>query len=94
VLTWGALIVILAYLVLKVLKPLFVTLMTPRPGESIAPGGTAGGGAAAYGEMAEAEGAAGPSPFEEKLDRARGLASQDPKAVANIIKDWTGSNAG
>jgi flagellar biosynthesis/type III secretory pathway M-ring protein FliF/YscJ len=29
----------------------------------------------------------------EKLGQARALAQQDPKAVANIIKDWTGANA-
>jgi flagellar M-ring protein FliF len=27
------------------------------------------------------------------LQKARELAQQDPKAVANIIKDWTGANA-
>jgi flagellar biosynthesis/type III secretory pathway M-ring protein FliF/YscJ len=36
----------------------------------------------------------GPTQFEGKLQQARGVAAQDPKAVANIIKDWTGSNAG
>ena len=32
--------------------------------------------------------------LEQKLGQARELAQQDPKVVANIIKDWTGSNAG
>jgi flagellar M-ring protein FliF len=32
--------------------------------------------------------------LEQKLGQARDLAQQDPKVVANIIKDWTGSNAG
>jgi flagellar biosynthesis/type III secretory pathway M-ring protein FliF/YscJ len=41
-----------------------------------------------------AEGAGGVKPYEEKLQRAKSTAAQDPKAVANIIKDWTGSNAG
>jgi flagellar M-ring protein FliF len=31
--------------------------------------------------------------LEKKLENARELAQQDPKVVANIIKDWTGSNA-
>ncbi len=31
--------------------------------------------------------------LERKLGQARSLAEKDPKAVANIIKDWTGSNA-
>ena len=32
--------------------------------------------------------------LSKKLDEARDLAQQDPKVIANIIKDWTGSNAG
>lgn len=90
--TWAALGGILYYLVVKILKPLFVLLATPRPGENVRhSGGMATGGATAYGNMAEES--TGPTPFEQKLDRARGLASQDPKAVAGVIKDWTGSNA-
>ena len=93
---YGAIAGILAYLILKVIKPLIVTMMTPRTGEHGHHGGMAGaaGGAAAYGAVAEETGAAGPSSFEVKLENARGIAAQDPKAVANIIKDWTGSNAG
>ena len=30
--------------------------------------------------------------YEEKLQQARGLAKQDPKAVANVIKEWVGGN--
>ena len=32
--------------------------------------------------------------LEQKLAQARDIAQQDPKAVANIIKDWTSANAG
>jgi flagellar M-ring protein FliF len=38
----------------------------------------------------------GPSPaatLEKKIEQARDVAQQDPKIVANIIKDWTSSNA-
>ncbi|HEX5804547.1 MAG TPA: flagellar basal-body MS-ring/collar protein FliF [Azospira sp.] len=84
---YGAIAAIIAYLLLKVVKPLLTTMTTPRPGEHTARG------AAAYGEMAEELGERAPTPFEEKLDRARDVATQDPKAVANIIKDWTSSNA-
>ena len=35
----------------------------------------------------------GAETLERKLGEARELARQDPKVVANIIKDWTGSNA-
>ncbi len=31
--------------------------------------------------------------LEKKVDQARNLAQQDPRIVANIIKDWTGNNA-
>lgn len=90
---YGAIAAILAYLLLKVIKPLIETMMTPRPEEQFrrAPGAA---GAAAYGEMATEGAAGGANPYEEKLQRAKSTAAQDPKAVANIIKDWTGSNAG
>ena len=35
----------------------------------------------------------GVSAFEQKLGDVRGMAQQDPKAVANIIKNWTNINA-
>ena len=31
--------------------------------------------------------------YDEKLTDARELAKKDPRAVANIIKEWTGANA-
>jgi flagellar M-ring protein FliF len=36
-------------------------------------------------------GARGPS-YEEKLQQARDLAKQNPKTVANVIKEWIGGN--
>ena len=30
--------------------------------------------------------------FEQRLERARTLARNDPKMVANLIKDWMGMN--
>lgn len=91
---YGAIAGIIAYLLLKVVKPLVTTMMTPRPGEHAPRGAFSGAaGAAAYGEAAE-EGGSGPSPFAEKLTKAKTVAAQDPKAVANIIKDWTNANAG
>jgi flagellar biosynthesis/type III secretory pathway M-ring protein FliF/YscJ len=30
--------------------------------------------------------------YEEKLQAARNLARQEPKAVASVIKDWLGGN--
>lgn len=37
-------------------------------------------------------GATGARGFDDKLTQARELARQDPKLVANVIKDWVGSN--
>ena len=31
--------------------------------------------------------------LDRKLEQVRDVAQQDPKVVANIIKDWTASNA-
>ena len=31
--------------------------------------------------------------LEKKLAAARALAGQDPQAVANIIREWMGTNA-
>jgi flagellar biosynthesis/type III secretory pathway M-ring protein FliF/YscJ len=31
--------------------------------------------------------------LEQQLAKARALAQQDPRAVANIIREWTGANA-
>lgn len=30
--------------------------------------------------------------FEERLERIRQLARNDPKTVANLLKDWMGAN--
>ncbi len=85
---YGAIAAIIAYLLLKVVKPLVTTMATPARSEQATFGAAAGEG----GPGSEEE--AGPTPFEEKLVRAKDVAAQDPKAVANIIRDWTGSNAG
>ncbi|MBW7903612.1 MAG: flagellar M-ring protein FliF [Rhodocyclaceae bacterium] len=80
---------IIAYLLLRVVKPLVTTMVTPPPAEEPAIDTVVGGE-----DAEEGEGPAGPTPFEEKLNRARNFAAQDPKAVANIIRDWAGANAG
>ena len=36
--------------------------------------------------------AAAAQQFEEKLARARELARDDPRVIANLIKEWMGSN--
>ena len=79
---------ILAYLVLKVIRPLLQTMMKPAPAHSTRK--TLGGNVDIIDEEAE------PSvtvAFDHKLGEVRSMAQQDPKAVANIIKNWTNANA-
>ncbi len=45
-------------------------------------------------EEAEEGGEGAPSGLEQQIGRVREIAQQDPRIVANIIKGWTGSNAG
>jgi flagellar M-ring protein FliF len=87
---YGAIAAVLAYLVLKIILPLSKTMMQapPRPA-----GQTLGGKVNIVDEEIESHTPSAAKTLERKLDHARELAQQDPKAVANIIKDWTGSNA-
>ena len=89
---YGFIAAIIAYLMLKVIAPLVRTMFQPPPA---APQRHLGGNINIVDEDEEAS----PVPtaaqaLEQQLVQARELAQQDPKVVANIIKDWTGSNAG
>ena len=85
---------IVAYLMFKVILPLVKAMQPPPPAAE--PESPIGGNINIVDE--EEEGRSGtPSAaqeFEHKLSLARDLAQQDPKVVANIIKDWTGANGG
>ena len=74
----------------RLLKPLFEQL-TRVPlvvaGEEPALAMAGGSGT----EVAEG-GVRMPSSYESKIERAREVAKDDPKLVANLIKDWIGSN--
>lgn len=78
---------ILAYLLLKVVRPLIRTMMEAPP-----PGAKLGGRINIVGDDEDQTPSAAES-LERKLGQARELAERDPKVVANIIKDWTGANA-
>lgn len=80
---------ILAYLILKVIRPLVQTMMTP-PEDKTAPH-VLGGNVNIMEDDEDATPSAAAT-LERKLNEARELAKQDPKAVANIIKDWTSAN--
>ena len=81
---------ILAYLMLKIVIPLVKTMLTPPPQPAHQKlGGTVD---ILDEENATPEQKAAQS-FDQKISQARDMAQQDPKVVANIIKDWTGGNA-
>jgi flagellar M-ring protein FliF len=72
----------------RLLKPLFEqlsrapTIVTREPALAMAGGGTEEPSVAA--QQAQ--------DYESKVERARQVAKDDPKLVANVIKDWIGSN--
>jgi flagellar M-ring protein FliF len=79
---------IIAYLLLGVARPLFKSMLESLPK---APSKSLGGKLNIITDDEEE----GPSPaatLEKKIEQARDLAQQDPKVVANIIKDWTSAN--
>ena len=88
---YGVLAAILAYLIFKIILPLSKSMLEAPPRHA---GQTLGGSI----NIVDDEGTEQQTPsaakaLEKKLEHARDLAQQDPKVVANIIKDWTGSNA-
>ena len=89
---------IVALLYFKIIQPSLKT-MFPPPGTrpETAPGGT-GGGLYGPGGLPGEPGEEGATDarldnYAAKVQRARDIAQGDPKAVANIIKDWMGANA-
>lgn len=83
---------IVAYLWLKIIQPLLKTMMLPRRSELE----TAAQAAAHAAILDEDEAAAQVelNNYSAKIERARSLAQQDPKTVANVIKNWINPNAG
>ena len=90
---YGAIAAIVAYLLFKIVLPLSKAMLEAPPKHHR---GSLGGNINVLSNEEEQE-ELPPSAAEalsKKLDEARDLAQQDPKVIANIIKDWTGSNAG
>ena len=90
---YGAIAAIVAYLLFKVVLPLGKAMLEAPPRH---PRGPIGGNINMLSNEGEDDNLP-PSAAEalsKKLDEARDLAQQDPKVIANIIKDWTGSNGG
>ncbi len=87
---YGAIAAIVAFLLFKVVIPLGKNMLESPPRRASKPLGeqiniVAGDDDDQTPSAAET--------LERKLAQARDLAQQDPKVVANIIKDWTSSNA-
>jgi flagellar M-ring protein FliF len=90
---------IVAFLYLKIIQPSLKTMFPPPPEpedeatlESIvdAAGNVIITGISADGEEESVE----INHYAVKLQKARDITQADPKAVANMIKDWMGANAG
>jgi flagellar M-ring protein FliF len=93
---------IVAFLYLKVIQPSLKT-MFPQHHEGDKHAGAEGGGGGVFGgmgsgaTMADEAGEEGATQvhidqYAIKVQKARDIADKDPKAVANIIKDWMGVN--
>lgn len=92
---------IVAYILLAVVRPIIRTMFPPpvNPEEEEEEAGEAAreGEVGEDGTIVELTGDDGKqimATYEAKLHRAREVSKQDPKGVANIIKDWMGVNAG
>jgi flagellar M-ring protein FliF len=93
---------VLLYLFFGVLRPLLKKVAPPPPAPVAALEG-AGGNAPALGNEADEDGAvvqlsSGELPppkqrsYQENLEAAKALARQDPRMVANIVKNWVDGN--
>jgi flagellar M-ring protein FliF len=91
-LKYGAIAGIIAYLLLGVVRPLVKSTLPPPPEAAPEPVGGHLNIVDEEGEEGEEEGPSPSATLEKKIEQAREIAQQDPKIVANIIKDWVGSN--
>ncbi|MBT0963341.1 flagellar basal-body MS-ring/collar protein FliF [Denitromonas iodatirespirans] len=89
-------IAVLAYVAFGVIKPLMKTLAPKPAGEEAGGAAAAGEGETGYdeegAEVSLSSGARQASSYEAKLARARETAKDNPKLVANLIKEWLGAN--
>lgn len=91
---------ILAFLYLKVIQPSLKAMFPARPEGEGKMGAEGGSGGGAFGGMTMPGMEAGEDEatqvhidhYAVKVQKARDVADKDPKAVANIIKDWMGVN--
>lgn len=95
-LNWLLVLIAILFAYFGVIRPLLRTVVPPKPKAEKA---ATAAGAGAEGEGEEDEDGVRVSisevdeeSFEERLERIRQLARNDPKTVANLIKDWMGAN--
>ena len=88
---YGLIAVIALYLLFKIILPLVRTMLQPPPPTTRQ---QVGRSIDIVDEEVEGRAPSAAEALEQKLVQAREIAQQDPKAVASIIKDWTGANAG
>ena len=92
--------VIAAYLLFKIILPLIRTMTQPAASAKQQAGNGNTGKPGALGGNIDIDDEGGSVPptaaeaLEQKVAEARAMVQTDPKAVANIIKNWTGANAG
>ena len=82
----------LMFLIFRVIKPAFSTLLTPlgsTGGVAATPEGKTQAGSA--GEAAAQHAPPAPS-YEQSLQTARQIAQQEPKIVASVVKEWVNGN--
>jgi flagellar M-ring protein FliF len=89
---------IVAFLYLKVIQPTLKTMFPPPESDKTKAGEAESGGifgsTGTVGSQEEGEEGATVhiDHFAVKVQKARDLAATDPKAIANMIKDWMGAN--
>ncbi len=84
---------IVAYILLAVVRPILRTMFPPPPPEVEEEEGEEGEEDVEV-DLTAMGGDLILATYEGKMQKAREIAHADPKAVANIIKDWIGANAG
>ena len=95
-LNWLLVLLVVLFAYFGVIRPLLRTVVPPK--EKAKAGAEAAAGEEAEGEEGEEgvrvtlSGEEEGESFEERLERARNLARNDPKMVANLIKEWMGVN--
>ena len=83
---------IAAFIWFKILQPLLKTMFPAAPPQpEVAAGGPGGGVVFTEEEIGEEN--VEIQNYAAKIEKAREIAQNDPKAVANIIKDWMNANA-